>query len=314
MFAICLECSHQKGMGHLFRALNFIRLLHKKKVDYCVLLNDDTYAISILRQKKILFETVDLNDFESNWETRFIQKYNFNFWINDRLATERAHTKNVKRNNIRLIHFDDDGDGAELADVNFGMMPCNYEIGLKGRENKKGVQYFILNEEINMFIRERRKINKIIVSLGGSDTYGVTLLVAEALKKAKIPATIITGPSFQHKKKLDKIADETFVIKNTVPSLPAEFYNYDLAITGGGITPFEANAAGLPSLIIANEQHEIANGKFLESIGSSSFMGYYTSIDFAPLLANQLDILSMSQAGLKMIQTNGAENVYNQIL
>ena len=36
-----------------------------------------------------------------------------------------------------------------------------------------------------------------------------------------------------------------------------EMSRHDLAVTGGGMTPFEANAAGLPCIVVANETFEI---------------------------------------------------------
>ena len=300
-------------MGHLFRALNFIKCLEKHREKYVVILNDDDKAKTILKQKGITFETADINDYAGDWETRLIRKYNLHAWINDRLDTERKHAENVKKNKISHITFDDCGTGSELADINFGLMPCNYNNNLKGKIIKRGIDYFIVNEQVDKYKRKRRKMEKIVVTLGGSDTYGVTLKVAQAVRKLKLDITIIIGPSFQHQKELSSIAGNTIVVKNTVPSLIEEFYNYDLAITGGGITPFEANASGLPCVIIANEPHEVLNGKFLEQSGSSIFIGYYTDADFSSIPFDKIDIQQMSAAGLNTINTKGAENIYNTI-
>jgi spore coat polysaccharide biosynthesis predicted glycosyltransferase SpsG len=300
-------------MGHLFRCLNFIKLLEKKRESYVVILNEHSQSESILKKEKIVFETVDLNDITSDWETRLIKKYKPAIWINDRLETTLNHVKNIIKNNIHLISFDDIGEGGNFADINFGMMPCFYEK-INGKNAKTGLDFFILNENVNKYQRKRKKIKNVIVTLGGSDTYGVTIKVADALKKLEIKTTIITGPSFQDKSDLLNIIDgKSVTIKSSVPSLIKEFYNYDLAITGGGITPFEANATGLPCLIIANESHEVDNGLFLKELGSSDFAGFHANISFASFTAENYNIEKMSEVGLENFHVHGAENIYNEI-
>ena len=153
---------------------------------------------------------------------------------------------------------------------------------------------------------------KIIVTLGGSDTYGVTIKVVEILKKLSKSATIITGPSFLHGKELENITDGRFIIKKTVPSLIEEFYNYDIAVTGGGITPFEANATGLPCIIIANEIHEIQTSEYLQKLGSSIFAGYHENFDIE-LFSQDFDIMKMSKIGSETIKTNGVKNIFEEI-
>ncbi|MCK4823403.1 glycosyl transferase, partial [bacterium] len=100
MFAICIESSHQRGMGHLFRALNFAEFLDGKNSPYLVLVNNDKAACDILESRGIRFEVVDLTDLESDWETEAIRKYGIETWINDRLDTDKKHAKNIKKNNV----------------------------------------------------------------------------------------------------------------------------------------------------------------------------------------------------------------------
>jgi len=100
-----------------------------------------------------------------------------------------------------------------------------------------------------------------------------------------------------------------------VSSLIKEFSKYDLAITGGGITAYEANASGLPSLIIANEKFEISSGKYLDSLGSSIFLGFYDNINervFQNLFS--LKIMKMSLLGLNHFNLNAIENIYKEII
>lgn len=199
-----------------------------------------------------------------------------------------------------------------MADLNFCAMALDTSERLQGKNILGGTQYLILNKEIANQKRIRKEIRNILITLGGSDTYGVTIKVVKILRELGIYATVITGPSFTHRDELAHAANDLFKIKNAVPSLIEEFYNFDLAITGGGITPFEANASGLPCIIVANEPFEMGNGKFLERLGSSTFAGYYKEIrdDFIDL---NLDIEKMSMAGIRHIKLSGSENILRQI-
>jgi spore coat polysaccharide biosynthesis predicted glycosyltransferase SpsG len=92
-----------------------------------------------------------------------------------------------------------------------------------------------------------------------------------------------------------------------------EFFQHDLAITGGGITPFEANASGLPCIVIANETFEVAVGKAVQSLGSSIYAGYHKEIQL-PLFPEDLPIEQMSRAGMNNINLLGAQRVVDSLL
>ena len=300
-------------MGHLFRMLNFSKFLKTKNKDSIFIINNNEELIKILKSHDIAFEVVDLNDHKRNWEQDIASRYNIVYWVNDRLETTKQHALNVNQLNIKLITFDDFGTGANLSDISiYGLANKG---NLKGKKILWGVEYLILNDEIDLYKKLRTGVKKIIVSLGGSDTYGVTIEVLKLLKKYHIKATIHIGPSFLHKIELKQELTSDYKVKAYTPSLIKEFSHYDLAITGGGITPFEANASGLPCLIIANELFEIENGYFLEGINSSRFLGYYQNIDEAILSdLNCLDIDLMSQNGMQILNTNAVEKIYENII
>lgn len=314
MFALCVESSHKKGMGHLFRAMNFIECLRAHNEAYVVFINNDEAACEILGSKGIRFETVDLSDTASGWETPLIRRYGVTVWINDRLDTEPAHAKRVKESGVKLVTLDDLGDGAELADINVAALQFGLEAEIKGKTALTGIEYLILNREIKQYRRLRKKAGNLLVTLGGSDTYGVTIKVVEILKRLGKSATVHIGPSFAHHGELRKASSGgDFNVIGRVPSLLEIFYSYDLAVTGGGMTPFEANASGLPCIIVANETFEARNGRFLETIGSSLYAGFHEEINEA-IFEKEPAIERMSSMGLANIPLDGAEKVYGRIM
>jgi spore coat polysaccharide biosynthesis predicted glycosyltransferase SpsG len=312
VIGFCIEASHERGLGHLYKTLNFVEYLDGLNERYIVMVNDDPTSTSILKQRGIPYVTVNLSDTQTDWETRIIRQYGITFWINDRLDTDIRHAQNVKKHRVQLVTFDDRGSGAKLADLHFAPLVFSGKEMLQGKRLLTGIHYLVLSRQIDSYKRLRDHIDSVLVTLGGSDTYGVTLLVVALVKMHYKNATVVVGPSFQHYSELEKITDGRVMVKRGVPSLIQEFVLHDLAITGGGVTPFEANASGLPCIIVANEPHEIEIGQYLAGVGSSVFAGYYQTME-KNVFGMELDLSAMSKTGIEKIGTDGAKNVFQEV-
>lgn len=299
-------------MGHLFRSLTLATELRSRGHPVLFLANDHPNSLRIIRERGF---DVALHDLASvtGWENGFIEPdASSSVWINDRLNTQRSHSETIKRLGAKLVTFDDRGDGAELADVNICALLFEKTEGLKGKDVRLGVEYMILNPEIAAFRRLRQSLASILVTLGGADTYGVTVRVAKWLSSKPFPVTIVTGPSFQHMAELEEVvataAPGRFKLLNQVPSLAAEMHGHDLAITGGGVTPFEACAAGLPCVVIANEPFEIPVGRALEDLGAAFFAGHHSAFDLG-ILETPIPIRSMSETAMTKVDLGGVGRV-----
>ncbi len=312
MLGICVEASHQRGMGHLFRVLNLCETLIERSLPFRIFVNPQEASKALLTQRNLPFDQVDLALQQHGWQQEMIHKHGIRLWIDDRLNTDAEHARQVKHCGIPLVTFDDRGSGAALADLNVMALAFDESERLSGQKVLRGPRYLVLNREIGRYRRVREAIGSIVVTLGGSDTYGVTVKVVRMLKGAKRTATVIIGPAFGHEAELHRVLDDGFVLKKGVPSLIEEFSHHDLAITGGGITPFEANASGLPCIVIANEDFEIPVGKGLVRLGGAVFAGYHTEID-ERLLGAELPIQHMSEAAMARIDLQGAFRVVDEI-
>ncbi len=322
MFAICIECSNARGMGHLFRAINFISFLKKMNEEYLIILNDDEVAKEVLKREGIAdYVIVDLYDFDSNWERKIIKEYKIDTWLNDRMSTSSISACHVKDENVNLYTIDDLGDGAGLALGNFASLIFDDNIRIPGEKVYKGLDYLILNNEIDIYKRRRDKIEKIAITLGGSDTYGVTLLVLDYIIRNKpfdqsTDIAVVLGPNTTiYEDVVRKIGGTKINLFCGVPSLISFLYDYDLAFTGGGVTAIEAAAMGLPTIITANEKHEIQIGEYLAKLGCASFAGYYEGANYDDIVKglSNTTLAKMSEHGLGLNLAKGAENIYNII-
>lgn len=312
MLAICVECSHQRGMGHLFRALNLIHMLEHLQEPYVLIVNEDAGALRILEQWCIEAVTADLRDLTSDWEGALIREYQITVWLNDRLDTSYETARHVTDTGIPLYTIDDMGEGAALADGNFASLIFEDVERVPGRKVYAGCDYLILNPQIETYRRERSKVENILVTLGGSDTYGVTLRVMEYFRRHKElhkKITILLGPDAVIESEVRRAAEGTgFTVVSAVPSLICFLAEFDLAVTGGGVTALEAAASGLPCVVVANEIHEIQIGRYLERQGCALFAGYYKEMDLERITEIR-DIGAMSRRGMETVSLSGAARI-----
>lgn len=313
MFALCIEVSHARGMGHFYRALNLAEGLASAGVANKFYLNDHATSLQILREQGVPHQVVNLEDLSGNWEAQLMRHDGITLWVNDRLNTDARHAQKIKATGVPLVTFDDRGTGAALADLHIAALAFDAQERLGGDKLLRGVDYLILNPRISNYARLRKQLSSILVTLGGSDTYGVTIKVVALLKEMNLTATIVVGPSFMHMDRLEDVISDGFVLKRGVLSMIEEFSHHDLAITGGGITPFEANSSGLPCVVIANELFEIPVGNELQRLGGSLFAGPHESMSLH-LFRSDLPLEKMSQAGMRNIGLQGTQRVIGALL
>lgn len=315
MYAVCIESSRTRGMGHLFRSFQYIEYFKRKGIEFIYLINEDAPSLKILDSLNITYIIVDFSDIESNWERKLAIKYKVVLWFNDKFDTSRQMGKHLSEiPNLTFCAIDDVGEGAMYADLFFAGMLYPTLKKLPGKKSFGGNEYIILNPELNKYKKERNTIKRIIITLGGSDPFGVTVEVAECFKRLNYNIDIVIGPNFKYMDKLQEVLPSNCRIFQNVPSLMQLFSEYDLAVTGGGVTCCEGCASGLPCIIIANAPHEINTGKYIEKMGLGVFAGEHGKWNrniFQHL--NILPINEMSKKGLKCFETNAVERIFSMI-
>ena len=313
MYAICVEASHARGMGHLFRALALARALEDRGAAVRVYVNDDERAKRIMREHSRSYRLVPLREVNVRWQADLIRADGVRVWVDDRFETTADHARRVLESGARLATFNDRGTGAALADLHVAAVPLAEGERPDGRRVLAGLEYLVLDPAIARLRRHRTELRSIVVSMGGSDTYGLTVELVRALRERRRPATIVIGPGFAHDQALAKVLNPDYAVKRSIVSLAEEFARHDLAITAGGITPFEANAAGLPCIVIGAEPWEERAGELLARLGGCRYAGRRDEIDFS-VLDEALPLARMSKAALESVPVDGAARVAQEHL
>lgn len=313
MYIICIESSKTRGMGHLFHSLLYASYLQYKNEPFILLINNDIPAINILKAKNIPFRVVDFAD-ESDWETTIIQEFKATVWLQDKFETPKWMAEHIAKNNILFCVIDDFGPGAELCDIHFGGMIYLTGHEAKGEKIYCGSEYVILNPEIEDYKKIRTKVANVIITLGGSDPFGMTVDVVRQISKTSLSVEVVVGPDFDYFAELNEANIKNYPVVQNVPSLIEEFSKFDFAITGGGGTCCEANSCGLPCVIVANAPHEMQTGLFMESKGGAIYAGSYKGWN-RDVIDNitSMNIERMSRAGMTNFDTKAIERIFTII-
>jgi spore coat polysaccharide biosynthesis predicted glycosyltransferase SpsG len=308
-------------MGHLFRGIHMARALRDAGHHICLVVNQDSHSLAILGESGLRHEVIDSYK-GIGWEEQIILDQSPDWWINDRLDTDADHARAVTAAGIRLATFDDHGEGASQAVHNFLAMDLSpSKIRPNGRY---GPEYIILNPLIGEYRQMRRydaASGSILVSMGGSDTYGVTPCVLKVLATLGpgVAIHVVAGPNFRHHDELAGAVGETGThptIHCRVPDLVGLMAGVDLVICGSGITLFEAAALGVPALTVANEPHEIPVAEWFARQGFSIYLGFHQD-DLSSTLAGSIARLltdhdarqRMGKRGLSLVDIRGASRI-----
>jgi spore coat polysaccharide biosynthesis predicted glycosyltransferase SpsG len=170
----------------------------------------------------------------------------------DMLNTEPAFMKMLKKRCRKLITIDNK-TGGHVADlvISGGVV----ETG------NKACEYVITHPRLNCTKKKiRRRCKRIFVSFGGYDHHDLTIKTADALRYiGRMEVNFIIGENYEKTKELaDSLrhCDIKFNIYKKPSSYHEILRNSDLAITNGGLTMFDAMACGIPTLVIAQYDHQ----------------------------------------------------------
>src|ERR1700675_2042077 len=199
--------------------------------------------------------------------------------------------------------------------------PASWQ-GFRGRRYE-GPAYAILDpafarvpRRLSSMVREPR----ILVSMGGSDPYGLTLQALSALDSMEelFHVTIAIGPAFLHEVELRTWlagARRRYECRRE-DSLLDLMVNSDLALVSFGTTVYELAAAGLPAIALSITEDHAQSAEVFAQLGSLMHLGLFSTVSdeqiqsaVRELLNSQQLRLGMAQRGQALVDGKGAERV-----
>ena len=193
-----------------------------------------------------------------------------------------------------------------------------------------GPRYFILDESFGNYepvIKPANKVSRILVTMGGSDPWNYTGVIARCLNDIDLTGIhirFILGPSSSlYPDQLEEMLVDfsgTWSYISSVKDMASELSQADIVITNSGLTRYEIAALGIPCLGIANdESHHRLSLDFAET-GAMRYMGIGTELSTTKLKANLSEMLdnyelrkSMSQSASDLLDAEGAKHILTAI-
>ena len=242
------------GLGHVYNTLLLANDILNHKITFLVdkksqmaynKIASKNYPVFIQKHENIIDDIKALNP---------------DVVINDRLDTDVKYMEELKSLNLKVINFEDLGEGAKKADLVINAIYPEKQVLPK---HYFGHKYFMLRDE---FIYSKQKeidkdVKNILVTFGGVDPNNYTRKVIETIyqycQENKINITVITGFGYREYDSLSEF--QNIEIKENIMNISTYIKNADIVFTSAGRTTYEIASIGTPAIVLAQNERELTH-------------------------------------------------------
>jgi spore coat polysaccharide biosynthesis predicted glycosyltransferase SpsG len=322
--------NHKMGMGHVYRMSNLASVLKKRGHEILFLMPSWAEGIKKIREEGWKIKDISIAFFEQEHVyKRLLGARFFDCIIADALNVSKNIMKLFSEKAKLLLSLDNIGDGRFYSDILINILYRTESRLMKPKIEINSFDYLILNENFKKFnLKEKivnKKVNKILITQGGSDTYGVVPKIMDELNKLpmELECDVLIGSAFKHHKELTSSIRKSDLKINIMENIRGTwdlFYNGDMAISGGGMTLFELLCVGVPCIVLTQEHKELETINYLNELKLIDMLGLYEKLHKGDifnasigLLNNYNRRLEMGEMGKKVIDGGGCERTIDLI-
>lgn len=242
------------GLGHVYNSLIIANDILDHQIEFLV------DSKSQLAFEKIASKNYTVYIQESDNLIHDIEARQPDVIINDRLDTEADEIRELKRKGMKVINFEDLGEGAKHADL---VINAIYPERQVLPDHYFGHDYVVLRDE---FILTRPKpisdeVSSVLLTFGGVDPDNLTKKVLQAIhgycRSRGIEISVVTGFGYQYHNSLDEF-ENVRVFRNTM-SISEYMANADIAFTSAGRTTYEIASLEVPCIVLAQNERELSH-------------------------------------------------------
>ena len=263
---VLIRCDASKdiGLGHITRCLV---LANKFRNDgHHVYFAIKNYEITIEKLKEQKFDMLIAEDnFDYfNWIESIIEEKQIDIFIGDiRDGFPVELITFMKNRNILTVAIDEPSSYAKERDLCFYPPHANIDKSKYKGKVFQGLEYVILRDEFyERFEKKKNEIPNILVMMGGTDAYNLTLPVIKKLDSynEKFMISVILSDNHKDIKVLNdfiKISNHKIDIYNKVDNMSFFLNNIDFAISQFGTVVYEYLIKNIPTIYIYNKKESI---------------------------------------------------------
>lgn len=314
--AIYVNGNSEIGLGHIYRITQLADELFTKPDIYFDVEQTDisvfgntTHNLIPVKGKKELYEKLKKNQYD--------------IFINDILSTSREYMDDLKKclPNARIVNFEDEGNGAIMADIVFNAL---YETQYLPNV-RAGEKYFIASKLFLLHdpIKIKEKVKNVLISFGGADPQNYTEQLFRIISQNKyknINFYVVIG---KVKKNVDSILSYNqygnIKAMHNIDNMAEVMSMCDMAITSRGRTGYELVFLGIPTISIAQNCREELH-TFLREENGVKYLGFKPSEELIEntfnnyLFSTKEDRKNIQRKMLAKDLRNGRKNVMNIIM
>ena len=251
------------GMGHIYRTLMLARGLERedRRISYLLTNASDACAFNHIAAHYPVFQApprANLASAALALEPALV--------INDFLDTDAAYVAALTKAGIRVVNFEDEGTGAELADL---VVNALYESRTgDGNARLYGHRYFCLRDEFLQAVPNafRPDVRRVLITFGGTDVSDFTRKTLDSIfplcREHAITMVIVAGPGYAHKNALEDYVHTLdpgrahIYFTHATNVMSKEMENVELALCSAGRTVYELAHMRIPAIVLSHHERE----------------------------------------------------------
>lgn len=344
------DASSKIGTGHFMRCLTLADELKKQDAHIRFLSrNLPTHLSDMLRIKGIEYISLEAGEVDgsidelahASWlgisqaqdsqtAIKALSDQAWDWLVVDHYALDARWEKALRPSVKNIMVIDDLADRQHDCDV---LLDQNYYADMQLRYNGKvsaecqlllGPSYALLREEFRA-LREQVKVRngdvkKVLVFFGGVDADNYTFQAIEALAEVNVglQVDVVIGAQHPFKEMIENACTKHgYLCHVQTPYMAKLMADADWAIGAGGSASWERCCLGLPSLLVALADNQIAIAKELSAIGACTYIGNRGEVNLKKwlprLITNQELTQKISENAFSIVDGLGVHRVSKEM-
>ena len=313
--------NHKQGMGDVMGSLAIAEAFregnNQDKISFII--DNDPEAIQEISARGYKINIVE----NIEQEISYFQNNHPDVIIVNMLKNDMVRLKLLKQNAKLLVTIDDSGTAAKLSDIRINPLYYTDDAINDPRYIALGKEFICANKN-NKIIKD--KVETILITQGGSDTYGFTPKIINALNEIEesVHINVVVGPAFKNYKELYGVTNKSkrhFNLIHNAQNMCQLIQDADLAITGGGNTMFEIACLGVPAIVVCGDTFEEETANRMEKLGVMINLGFGLTVSERDIFEKTKSLMGeknrrieMSRSGQRLVDGRGAEKIVEEIL
>ena len=244
------------GMGHIYHSL---ALAHEITDHEVIFVCDERYEIAVATITSTDYKVITTKNI-----TKTMLELKPDLVITDIIKTDLRYIKTLIENNIKIVNFEDLGEGAKEADLVINELYDKPQ--LQGDNFLWGYEYLTLRDEFENATphKFKDKLNSILITFGGTDQNNLTLVTLKSIiniaSNNNIKIYIVCGGGYLFKEALESYLNnhsyKNIELTYAIGIISKIMENTQIAFSSNGRTVYELADMNIVTIVVSHHKRE----------------------------------------------------------